>query len=205
VTMQNHGGYTGSSYQFEEPVKVTNFEASESLNNYLSLIKMSDSALKRLIEYFENVDEPTIIVMYGDHQPSFDDETKLLLSEHPAWEDEQLQAVSGYYVPYIIWANYDIDEVDNLNKNGLNKLSTNYLGTTTLKLAGLELSDYDKMLDKISEETPAITAIGVWDKDGNYYSNYALAPNADKLLKLNYVQYNMILDKNNQKWNRFVP
>lgn len=40
------------------------------VDQYLSLIKKSDTALQELIEYYSQVDEPTIICIFGDHQPS---------------------------------------------------------------------------------------------------------------------------------------
>ena len=39
------------------------------VNQYLSLIHESDSALEYLISYFEKVDDPVEIVFFGDHQP----------------------------------------------------------------------------------------------------------------------------------------
>ena len=40
---------------------------------YLNMIKMSDKALKELVHYFEKVDESTVIVFFGDHQPDLDE------------------------------------------------------------------------------------------------------------------------------------
>ena len=37
---------------------------------YLSIMHASDEALRELITYFETVEEPTLIVFFGDHQPS---------------------------------------------------------------------------------------------------------------------------------------
>ena len=37
---------------------------------YLSIMHASDEALRELITYFEKVEEPTLIVFFGDHQPS---------------------------------------------------------------------------------------------------------------------------------------
>ena len=41
---------------------------------FLSLMKLSDEVLGELIEYFEGVDEKTLIVFFGDHQPSLEEE-----------------------------------------------------------------------------------------------------------------------------------
>ncbi|MBP3233964.1 MAG: sulfatase-like hydrolase/transferase [Eubacterium sp.] len=219
VTIQGHGGYGGGPFDLSENVKVTNFDATDSINTYLSSVKMSDTAFKGLVEYFEQIDEPTIIMMYGDHQPSFDDDAKELLQQHPAWDDKLLQNVSHYYVPYVIWANFDIDEVDNLKKWGektsdyikndgyrkMNTLSTNYLGTYLMKKAGLELSKYDIFLYKLHDKVPAVTAIGVWDEKGQYYANAISSPDSDELKKLEMIQYNLIFDDMEKVTEDFVP
>ena len=40
---------------------------------YLSLAHASDQAFEQLVNYFSQVEEPTMIVMYGDHQPKLED------------------------------------------------------------------------------------------------------------------------------------
>ena len=202
VTIQNHGGYT-QEYEpsEEERIFVTNFDAPDSLNSYLSLIKTSDDAFRELIEYFSQCDEPTIIAMYGDHQPTL---------EHEAYEvlaDYATAPVNQYYVPYVIWANYDIEESNTLGNNNsdmeLNTLSTNYFVSVVFDIAGIELSDYDRYLLDLHERVPAITAIGVWDSEGNYYPSPAVSPFADELSVLEMIQYNLIFDDDNRLTDRF--
>lgn len=208
VTIQNHGGYTQNySPAPDDYVYVTNFDATESFNGYLSLIKESDDAFRELIEYFEQCDEPTIIAMYGDHQPMFDDETLGVLNNH--FVDGVENRTNYFYVPYVIWANFDIEEEDLLSSPGhegvFNTLSTNYYASTVFDLAGIELADYDRYLIDLHERIPAITALGVWDSEGNYYSSPAASPFADELSALQMVQYNLLFDDDNRLTSRFVP
>ena len=68
--MQNHGSYDSAYENFDQKIKLTSTEEYyPAANRYLSLIYESDQAFKELVEYFSNVDEPTIICMFGDHQP----------------------------------------------------------------------------------------------------------------------------------------
>ena len=202
VTIQNHGGYT-QIYEpaAEDRIYVTNFEAPDSLNSYLSLIKTSDDAFRELIEYFSQCDEPAIIAMYGDHQPTLDNDA---LEALEGYAGEQL---NNYYVPYVIWANFDIEEADTLGDTEhepvLNTLSTNYLASTVFEIAGIELSDYDRYLLDLHERIPAITAIGVWDREGNYYPSIDESPYVDELSALQMVQYNLIFDDDNRLTDRF--
>ena len=62
VTMQNHGGYTVSSSNFNESIYITSSEkVFPKANRYLSLVKETDNAFKKMVDYFEKVDEPTVI------------------------------------------------------------------------------------------------------------------------------------------------
>ncbi len=202
VTIQNHGGYT-QIYEpaAEDRIYVTNFEAPDSLNSYLSLIKTSDDAFRELIEYFLQCDEPTIIAMYGDHQPTLDNDALEALEGYAG------DQINNYYVPYVIWANFDIEEADTLgdseNEPILNTLSTNYLASTVFEIAGIELSDYDRYLLDLHEQIPAITAIGVWDREGNYYPSIDESPYVYELSDLQMVQYNLIFDDESRLTDRF--
>ena len=200
VTIQNHGGYTQEFVPSKsDSVYVTNFEAPDSVNNYLSLIKVSDNAFRELIEYFSNCSEPTIIAMYGDHQPSFEAQADEVLKNY--LKDGDKASANNYYVPYIIWANYDIEEEDSFCK--LNTLSTNYFASTVFKYAGIKLSDYDRYLLDLHERVPALTAIGAWDSTGKYYSSPKAAPYSEDLFKLEMIQYNLIFDDEKRLKDRF--
>ncbi|MBQ9155302.1 MAG: LTA synthase family protein, partial [Eubacterium sp.] len=75
VTMQNHGSYDGNLYETGDEVQLTGrFRYYRKVEQFLNMMKMSDDALKYLIQYFEKVEEPTIILFFGDHQPDLDEE-----------------------------------------------------------------------------------------------------------------------------------
>ena len=108
LTMQNHGSYTDENFQNTEIAEDGQYP---KLNQYLSLIKIADESLKELLTYFEKQEEHTIIVMFGDHQPYVEDEFyNEMLSQR--FEDiTSKEAVENKYItPFMIWANYDIDE-----------------------------------------------------------------------------------------------
>ena len=204
VTIQNHGGYT-QKYDPSESnnIYVTNFEATDSVNDYLSLIKLSDDAFRDLVEYFKNCDEPTIIAMYGDHQPSFDQDALDVLEKHKTGSE-----LYKYIVPYVIWANFDIEESDTLgdreHRGVQNTLSTNYFASTVFDLAGIGLSDYDRYLLDLHKRIPAITAAGIWDDKGNYYDSPESSPYAAELASYRMVQYNLLFDDRHRLVDRFI-
>lgn len=191
VTMQNHGGYTTSCVNFEENIHATNVSKDYiKANKYLSLIKYSDDAFKGLVEYFSKVDEPTVICMFGDHQPSVEPEfiaevmgVKNLSNLTP--EQEQ----SRYCTPFYIWANYDIEE------QYIERLSSNYLSSLVLDIAGVELTDYNKYLLTLAKTLPVIDTVGYVDKEGNHYKWSENSPYTGILNEYEKIQYNNIFDR----------
>lgn len=153
VTMQNHGGYTNTYYGFDNTVTADKLNNS-ALDQYLSLIKLTDEDLKNLIEYFSNVDEKTIVVFFGDHQPNDTVASSVLAAngmDYNNLSNEELKL--RYQVPYVIWANYDIDEAAGKDT------SVNYLAANVLKAAGVPTNDYQSFLLKLQEEYPVISAV----------------------------------------------
>ncbi|MFR9101099.1 MAG: LTA synthase family protein, partial [Anaerostipes hadrus] len=65
VTIQNHGGYLIADKNFKEEIKIKDEKATDTANRYLSLIHESDRAFEKIINYFKNQKEPTIVVMFG--------------------------------------------------------------------------------------------------------------------------------------------
>ncbi|MCQ2455282.1 MAG: sulfatase-like hydrolase/transferase [Clostridia bacterium] len=199
VTMQNHGGYTTTASNFSPNIKITSTKNEYvKTTNYLSLIKKSDLAFKELINYFKKVDEPTVICMFGDHQPSI--ETKFI-SEVIGVDDlskltiEQDQ--NRHVTPFIIWANYDIKE-----KN-IDKLSVNYLSSYVLDIAGVKLTKYNKYLINLSKTIPVIDTVGYIDKDNNYYKWSESSKYTELLQDYEKIQYNNIFDYENNNANTF--
>ena len=164
VTMQNHGGYTNTYYGFDNTVTADKLNNS-ALDQYLSLIKLTDEDLKNLIEYFSNVDEKTIVVFFGDHQPNDTVASSVLAAngmDYNNLSNEELKL--RYQVPYVIWANYDIDEAAGKDT------SVNYLAANVLKAAGVPTNDYQSFLLKLQEEYPVISAVRT-DKTADKTSN----------------------------------
>lgn len=191
VTMQNHGGYAISADNFDECVYATSVSNNyNKANKYLSLVKASDDAFKKLIDYFKNVDEPTVICMFGDHQPSIETQFIAEIMGLPNLSNltvEQEQA--RHTTPFFIWANYDIEEKQ------IDKLSANYLSSLVLKTAGVKLTEYNKYLLKLADILPVIDTVGYIDNQGVYYKWSDASPYTGLLDDYEKVQYNNIFDQ----------
>ena len=194
VTMQNHGGYSAAYSNFVQDIYTTDLSQSYPMaNRYLSLVKKSDEAFQSLVEYFSKVDEPTIICMFGDHQPSIENEfyEEVLGSDLNSLTREQEQ--SRYVTPFVIWANYDIPEAT------VEKMSANYLSTLLLQTAGLELTDYNKFLASMYQQLPVIDTVGYIDTEDNYYGHDESSDYSDLLNIYSRIQYNNLIDTDNKE------
>lgn len=194
VTMQNHGSYDGSLYETGDDVRIQgSMHYYSRAEQYLNMIKMSDDALKYLVEYFEKVEEPTVIVFFGDHQADLDEDfyNTLLGKEISELEGEELEKL--YKVPFLIWANYDIEDQE------VERTSNNYLATYLAQVAGIKTTGYLDYLTELREEIPCINALGYWGADGKYYDlKDETSPYYSKIREYQLLEYNNLFGKNEQ-------
>lgn len=192
VTMQNHGGYGTKFSNFSPDIEVLESEGNfTAVETYLSLIKKTDTAFQELIEYFKTVDEKTIILMFGDHQPNDSVVSSLLALDSAAGKEAQ-QAQNRYVVPYAIWANYDIQE-----RSGVD-ISANFLSSLLLDTAGIPQTEYGYFLSELQAEIPVMTANFYLDAAGNSHDyNEAVSSQEELFNDYAILQYNHLFDHQN--------
>lgn len=164
VTMQNHSSYAQGWNNLDKTVTVSDElrQADYSSEQYFSLVWESDQALEQLIAHYAQSDEPTMIVFFGDHQPPLKNAFYEKLYGKSLEERTTEEVMQQYQVPFFIWANYDIEEQENVI------LSPNYLGVLTAQMAGMPLTGFLNFLSQLYEEMPAITPVGILTGDGEY-------------------------------------
>lgn len=191
VTMQNHGGYSKETPDFniyltlpEIENKTTSVIATEK---YLTLMNQSDRALQELVEYFKQQSDPTIIVMFGDHQPS-DYITNTIQRICGVTSDDTLDSLEqGYRVPFLMWSNYGLEH------QYYDGISVNYLSTILMENANIAKTGYQEFLSSLMQSFPIVNANVYQDVDGVFHS---WDENQEELLE-NYqiLQYNQLVDK----------
>ncbi len=183
VTIQNHGGYTDPDYP--TTVQLTDYPGQfPKAEQYLSLVNQSDQDLKLLIDYFQDYEEPTILIMFGDHPPAVEQEF-LDLAYGVSQDDMTMeQYMAKYRVPFFIWANYELPDLE------IAHTSLNFLGQTLLELAGFQPSRYGQFLQQVQESLSAVTFVGYMDTETNAYSYWEDTPFEDLLYNYSVVQYN---------------
>lgn len=193
VTMQNHGGYFQSYTNFNQEIELLGVSKSADKNSadqYLSLIKVSDQSFEALTQYFATYDEPTVVVMFGDHQPG----DYAIRSIYEPESNRSLEEIQNRYkVPFIIWANYDIEE------SYVEQMSINYFSTLVMETAGVSLTPYQQFLKELYEKVPVINANGIIDAEGNYYGTGEETPYDALLNEYRILQYNMLFDEDNRQ------
>ena len=192
VTMQNHGGYSRETPDFniyltlpEVTNKTTSVVATEK---YLTLINQTDRALEELINYFKEQEEPVIVVMFGDHQPS-DYITNVIQRICGVTASDSLADLEqGYRVPFMMWSNYGLEH------KYYDGISVNYLSSILMENAGIPLTGYQTFLKNLMETLPVINANVYRDADGNFY-NYEDDAYSEELNDYQMLQYNHLVDK----------
>lgn len=199
VTMQNHGGYENTDPSFISKIKITDENYyDEEAEVYLSLAKYTDDAVENLIHYFENINDPTVIIFFGDHQPGLPKSwfNKLFGKNQDKLTSEELMA--KYQVPFFAWANYDIEEEE------IDGISLNYLSAYIFDKVGVNLTRYQQYLLDVHEQVPVMNMLGYWGVDGKFY-NYEdqKSPYYDIINQYRCVQYNNMHDKGNRVGSMF--
>lgn len=200
VTIANHGGYTTGATTGMDQIKITGMPNKvsdttdySSAEEYLTLIKESDTALKELVDYFKQQDQPVAIVFFGDHQPRLPNSffSDLKGKDIDDWTNAEVQ--TQYVTPYMIWTNYDNKTAQNQN------LSVNYLQTELLQTLGLKTTPYDRYEWNMHSSMPVINNKGILKKNGQYMT-LEDAENSDKTVQdYQKVLYNNMFDEDENR------
>ena len=190
VTMQNHSAYQMAWTNLPKEVWLTGELENrfQTVNQYLSLVYQSDQAFEDLINYFSQVEEPTMILLFGDHQPQV---ATNFYTDVLGTNPDTATAQKKQMVPFVLWANYDIPEAQGV------ELSLNYLSALLMDTANLPMTGYQKFLSQLWETAPVINTVGIGDAQGNWYGeNAALPEELDGAIEdYKVLLYNNVFDK----------
>lgn len=103
VSVQPHGKYPTEPLEDASVISVEGMEEEKRKNGFeyfLYQLYECDAFLAELLDCLEQFDEPTVVVLYGDHLPSFN------------IEDTELSVGDSQTTEYVIWTNYSSKKQD---------------------------------------------------------------------------------------------
>lgn len=116
VTMQNHTNYNAANYPDSERVHVTSApdgiddETIGALEDFATGVRDADTLLGTLTDYFSKVDEPVILVFWGDHYNPINSNYKVFTETGYASGDSSDPAL--HETTLLFWSNYSEQSVD---------------------------------------------------------------------------------------------
>ena len=179
VSMQNHGGYSESG--FEADVQTVGLNGTyRDVNQYLSLMRLTDAALEKLVEGLKQTEEPVVLLVFGDHQPS--------LQAGFYEEIGNPSEVQLHTVPFLIWKNYEHEAEE------LPLTSINYLSTLLMESAGLEKPAYYRFLSEAMQVVPCLSGAGIVENGRYLRISDAAGEAAEALRDYEWLQYANLFD-----------
>lgn len=170
VTYQNHGPYSTDAIQ-ETYIKQENYsdEAYNMFNRYLTGIKSSNDALYELVKYLDNYKEPTILIVFGDHNPYLGEANYVYNELGINLDLTTTEGFENYYsIPYIIHANSGAKEIFNKDFKGeLDTISPNYLMNELFEYLKLQGNEYLQYTSAVKDKVSVINDI--YYKENNEY------------------------------------
>ena len=153
VTIQNHGPYMDYETERDAILKRPNNISDELynvLNNYMLGLSDADKMLGDIANYMETLEEPTVLLFFGDHLPFFDSE---LLGYEAIGYDINTESLDGlkrkYTTPFLIWGNKAF-RTENTLIGYAGDISSNYLANKLLEYINISspFFEFTKMLEK---------------------------------------------------------
>ena len=204
LTVQNHSSYDLDYDNFSVKIQATGLSKTyKELGQYLTLVKYTDDAIRSLIEYYEGIEEPTVILLIGDHQPKLPGKFyKEIMGED--YQSNAQAAMALYQVPYLIWTNAMQEGQASRQEPKQDITSMNYLQAVLMKETGLRMTGYQKYLLELSEKIPVINTVGYWGSDGVFYENKDTgSPYYQDLMEYAILEYNCLYDSAHRLENFF--
>ena len=190
VTMQNHAAYYRDRYSEYDISVSCDGMSDEDLGGLLAYtqgVKRADTYFRELTEYFSQVDEPVILVIYGDHLPLLGVNNSTYRAGGMLGADQSPGDVPEMYqTPVVVWSNMENAEEIRLPEH----VSGGNLGLHLMKWADLDMPWEYKVMDDFYAHYMVMRGGGKYPterQDG--------AEEWYLFLKYQWIQYDMLFGK----------
>ena len=146
VTMQNHTNYNKDNYPDDQRVKVLEHPAGMkastvgALEDFATGIRDADAMLGKLTAYFSQVDEPVILVVWGDHYNPIDSNYDVYTTTGYASDSSADPRL--HQTTLLMWSNYSDAQVD------LGTIAAYDISPVMMNLYGLQQPLYFQFLNR---------------------------------------------------------
>ena len=173
VSMQNHM-YMSQEIDNRVYLKDTGYsqDFTDGMGILASYMSQTDLAIKKLYDYFENVDREVIVILYGDHQ-SYNVENLAGYKNASLGEIESYSAmtskekyIASHATPFIMWSNKQ-----DMGGQYWPLVSPHNLWALASESFDLPSTEHEQYLYQMMDEVPVINEYaGIWcDKNGKIY------------------------------------
>ena len=171
VTYQNHGPSDGTSspeaYLTPEDSGLTE-ETCHIFNNYLKGVEKTISAVENLVQGLEEMEEPVVLVLFGDHKPWAGNGNSAYANIGLDFDLSTIEGFTDYYsTPYLIWANAAAKEA--LDKDFVGPggdFSPCFLMTEVFDQCGWEGPGFMQLSRELREISPLIHSQNLFLQNG---------------------------------------
>jgi phosphoglycerol transferase MdoB-like AlkP superfamily enzyme len=152
-TMENHYHYYPGKFK-ENTIEVTGVtgESKGLLETYAQGLLGADEMLKRLVTHYESLNEPTVLVFFGDHKPSLGQDYQAYKDIGYLKENDPDFLDKMYRVPVLVWDNY----LPKDREREVLHMSPSFLSSYILKLTQRTGSYFTDYLYQLSQSLPVI-------------------------------------------------
>lgn len=194
MTMETHMPYGENKYKnYDISIVKSKFnkELNGKIKSYAQGVYDADKQLGRLYEYIKTLDEPTIIVFYGDHLPVIMEDKSI---KYFNTNNKLLNLYRKYNTQSLILANFDISSLKEENNNELKYLGPDLLGSYIVNHMDINISEYFKWVYSTRNTIGASNRYVSINQQGELFYTSELKGNMKELDELRKkVQYKYLI------------
>ncbi len=164
ITVQAHGRYpkkytrtlTNLTCYFKGKYE-GDMEKQAAWQYYINMCRETDNMIKDLVAKLEELDEPTVLFMYGDHLPSLN------------LEEEDLDGINLYQTEWVMWDNFGLK----VQKKDMTSYQASTYIFNRLKLPGGLMQHFHNRYMTSKDQVGYLNKLEILEYDTLYGNHYA--------------------------------
>ena len=195
VSYQNHGPYewtyTANETYLDPKTSGLPEESCYVFNNYLHGVNITISAMTLLAQQLEEMEEPVVLVLFGDHKPWGGNSNDAYYGIGASFDTTTLEGFYQYYsTPYLIWANSAAKETLGRDFQGEGgDFSPCFLMPELFEQCGWTGPSFLQLAQEVREVTPLVHQQGVYLTEDGQLTDHLSGEAADRLNEFFFAQY----------------